>query len=256
MSENGNMIDGMIAINKNSPLPLYYQLKKDIMRLIDEGKLKRGDKIPSERKLCAYHNVSRMTVNKAIEKLVQEGYLYREQGKGTFVAEQEQAYVISPLASFTAEMEKRGFTPLTRLKKWKIIKAGDKLADKLRIKTEDKLYRLERVRFVEDTPFLWEKVHLPVKFCPDLERNELDNISLYRVLEEKYHYNLSYAEATVEPVLLNNQVASELETDENTLGLLFYQLTYLEEGRPIEWTEAYYRNDDHKFRLQFGEHMG
>lgn len=250
------MIEEMIVINRSSPLPLYYQLKKDIIRLIDEGKFNKGDKIPSERKLCAYHNVSRMTVNKAIEQLVQEGYLYREQGKGTFVAEWEQTRIISPLSSFTSEMEKRGFSSFTRLKKWGKIKAGVELADRLQIEPEDKLYRLERIRFVDDDPFLWEKVHLPVKFCPDLKKNELNNNSLYRVLKEKYHYNLSYAEATVEPVLLNNRVASELEADESTLGLLFYQLTYLKEGKPIEWTEAYYRNDNYKFRFKFGECMG
>ena len=76
----------MKKIVKDSPLPLHYQLKQILLEMIENELLKPGDSIPSERELCEAQDVSRMTVNKAILSLVNEGVLYREQGKGTFVA--------------------------------------------------------------------------------------------------------------------------------------------------------------------------
>ncbi|EPZ60599.1 bacterial regulatory s, gntR family protein [[Clostridium] sordellii ATCC 9714] len=76
----------MKLVDKNSTIPLHIQLMKIIKEMIESGELKAGDSIMPERELCTIQNVSRMTVNKAIVNLVNEDFLYRVQGRGTFVA--------------------------------------------------------------------------------------------------------------------------------------------------------------------------
>ncbi|MEG1134735.1 MAG: GntR family transcriptional regulator [Cellulosilyticaceae bacterium] len=69
----------------NSFVPLYYQLKKIIIDMIENEEIKPDETIPSEPKLMTIYDLSRTTVRKAIDELVNEGYLYKIQGKGTFV---------------------------------------------------------------------------------------------------------------------------------------------------------------------------
>ena len=76
-------------IDKNSPIPVYYQLKNDFMKKIANGVWKVGNCISSERELCEIYGVSRMTIRQAIGELVQDGILVRKKGKGTFVCEQK-----------------------------------------------------------------------------------------------------------------------------------------------------------------------
>jgi len=93
----------MRKINKNSPIPLYYQLREEIIRLIKNGDLLPKEKLPAERELSSFHGVSRMTINKAINELVKSDYLIRQQGRGTFVRELPDQFSISPLASFSEQ---------------------------------------------------------------------------------------------------------------------------------------------------------
>ena len=87
----------MQKVSKTSPLPLYYQIKNIIREMIENEELKPGEMLPAERELCEIQKVSRMTVNKAIMDLVNEGIVYREQGKGTFVAIPKEKQQISKL---------------------------------------------------------------------------------------------------------------------------------------------------------------
>ncbi|MFW6281916.1 MAG: GntR family transcriptional regulator, partial [bacterium] len=202
-----------------------------------------------------HHQVSRMTVNKAINELVQDNYLYREHGRGTFVANNITSTVISPLSSFTSEMNKQGKSPLTKLRDWKEIGASGNIARNLEISAKEKVIKMERLRIIENKPFIWEQVHIPLKKCPDLTQKDVKNNSLYQILENKYYFNLNYAEATVEPILLNNKISNLLKVGENTMGLLFYQTTYLDNGEPIEYTKAYYQSEQYKFKFKFGANI-
>ena len=75
----------LMNIDKYSPFPIYYQIQEWVKQLIEDGEWKPGDKIPSENELCDKFEVSRMTIRQAINNLVEQGYLYRKRGIGTFV---------------------------------------------------------------------------------------------------------------------------------------------------------------------------
>lgn len=92
-------------INKNSPIPIYYQLAEHIKQLIEKGDLSPGDSLPAEREYAEQYQISRMTVRQAFTQLVNAGYLSRRQGKGTFVAERKLEQPLQGLTSFTEDMK-------------------------------------------------------------------------------------------------------------------------------------------------------
>ena len=134
------------------------------------------------------------------------------------------------------------------------LKGSKEICQRLKIEEGSKIYQLKRLRLIEGSPFLWEIVYLPYEKCPNLNKEKIKNSSLYNLLENSYDLSLGHAEATVEPIIIPDEVAGKLKLQErNELGLLFHQLTFLQNGQPIEWTKAYYRSDSYKFKLKFGE---
>src|SRR5690625_2398768 len=111
----GKCVKKVKKVIKSSPIPIYCQLKEIIQEMIDNEELQPNDPIPTERELCKIHNISRMTVRTAIMSLVNEGVLYREQGKGTFVAGKKPKHQLSRLRGFTEDMEEMGHTVETKI---------------------------------------------------------------------------------------------------------------------------------------------
>src|SRR5918994_5276433 len=105
------MVQCMTGIVKTGPLPRYYQLKEVIRERIRSGDWAPGTLIPSERQLCERYGISRMTARQSITDLVNEGLLYREQGKGTYVGRPKIAQQLLRLTGFTEDMKVREQRP-------------------------------------------------------------------------------------------------------------------------------------------------
>lgn len=240
----------MQEINKKSPLPLYYQVKESILTAVKNKEFEVGERLPSERELAEYHNISRMTVKKAVDILVDNNYLIRKQGSGTFVADYHQSYSISPLLSFTKEMEKKGLNYNTKILAFNKI-TDYKIAAKMNLSPDSKLIQLERLRLIENKPFLLENTFLAADNFKDLKKEELKNSSLFKIIKNKYDIKLSNAEAEVEAVIFNAEIAAKMQIKEGLLGLYFEQFSKNEKEEIIEYTSAYYRNDNYKFKFSF-----
>ncbi len=237
-------------VSKQNPLPLYYQLKEIIQEMIENEELKPGDPVPPERELCEIHGISRMTARKAIMALVNEGILYREQGKGTFVSEPKIKQQLSQLRGFTEEMAEKGLKTDTQILSFKIKEATKKIRSHLNMdEKNNKVIEIRRLRIVEDEPFAIEIVWIPFNMCPDLQKDMLEGKSLYKIFKEKYGYTLDYAKQTIEPIMLNEYESDLLNLDIKSLALLFRRKTYLDDGRVIEYTKAIYRSDKYKYEV-------
>lgn len=240
----------MKKVNKNSPLPLYYQLKENILEQIINDEFKKDDKLPSERELAEYHDISRMTVKKAVDILVDSGYLYKKQGSGTYIASGREKYTISPLASFTKEMLKKGLDFRSKVIKFEKI-YDEKVSEKFNLNPKTEFYHLQRLRLIEDQPFLLENTYLPEYILPNLSIEELENDSLYKILKEKYNINLQKAEAEIEAVVISEEIADKMKLKDGMLGIYYEQFSKNAEGEIIEYTSAYYRNDNYRFKFTF-----
>lgn len=239
----------MKKVNKSSPIPLYYQLKDIICELIENEELRPNDPIPPERELCEYHGVSRMTVNKAITNLVNEGLLFREQGKGTFVAKPKEGYQLSRLLSFTEDMKAKGLQVDTRIISFQKKSATRKIQKALGLLEKENVFEIKRLRLVEHEPYALETAYLPVKLCEGLSAEKLDNKSLYDVLRSEYGLNMDYAHQTIEAVIVDEYESEILQVPEKSIALMLSRKTYLEGERPMEYTKAVYRGDKYKFEV-------
>lgn len=152
----------MLEIDKQSPLPIYYQIEAYLKQQIDDGLLKPGDTLPSEREFSEQFHVSRMTIRQAIMNLVNAGYLSRQKGRGTFVASQKIAMTLSGLTSFSEEIKHRGMRPLSCLLSYEVIPATDRIAQQLSIPNQTPVYEMKRLRLADDHPLALETAYIPV----------------------------------------------------------------------------------------------
>lgn len=240
----------MRKIVKSSPVPLYYQLKEIIQEMIDNEELKPGDPIPPERELCAIHEISRMTVREAVMALVNEGALYREQGKGTFVSKPKSKHQLSELKGLTEDMERLGHKVETKILGFDVAEATKSIGKTLNLSDMNShVISIQRLRIVDQEPYAVETVWLDQSKCPDLTKETLEGNSLYGILRDRYSIIPNYARQTVEPIMLSEYESELLGVEPDSMALLFRRTTYSADDEIIEYTKAIYRTDRHKFEI-------
>lgn len=146
---------------------LKYVRVRDYLRSLVTHELAVGDAIPSERLLCERFGVSRMTVRQAVDALVVEGLLQREQGRGTFVAPTKMDLEVR-LASFGEDMRRRGMAPSSRVLAAEEITASPDIADALELLPGEQVFHLHRVRLADGEPMAIEQSWLPARLAPGL----------------------------------------------------------------------------------------
>ncbi len=239
----------MKKIEKGNPLPMYFQIKEILSEMIENEELKSGDMIPPERELCRIQQVSRMTVNKAIMSLVNEGILYREQGKGTFVAEPKKKQILTKLKGFTEEMLDRGLKTETKIISFTINEVTKQIKSILKMPDgENKVIEITRLRIFNGEPLGIEIVWLPYNLFPDMTIGMVQGQSLYRVFKEKYNYYPKKAKQTIEPIILNDYEC-DLLNQKDSIAMLFWRSTYTAEGMRIEYNKSIYRSDIYKYEI-------
>lgn len=233
-------------------LPKYYVLKKSIIDMIEREEIPANQPIPSERELMNKYGVSRITARKAIDELVNEGYLYRIQGKGTFVKNDEFKQDLFLLTSCTEDIKKMGMVPSKKLIEAKIMLADKKRIRRLQIAEGDKVFMLRRVYYADCEPLNYTTAYLPYKLFPDIEKFDFQTESIYNLLEKNYAVKIIKATRTLEAVLTDSDEAKYLEVKKGDPVLLFRGVTIgIVSGKeiPIETFKSYYRSDKFKFYI-------
>jgi GntR family transcriptional regulator len=239
-----------MEINKNSPIPLYYQLAEILHEQIASGELKPGEQIPTERELCEKTGISRVTVRQAIAYLIRDGLLVARSGKGTFVAEPKFAYDPLHLLGFTEEMMQKGAAATSRVLEKEVVTPPAQVAAGLHLSSSATTVKIVRLRLSEGIPLLLETVYLPSALCPGLEQEDLADQSLYALLESKYGLRLSHARQTLEPTIANQYEAEMFGIPIGTGMILLQGVTFTDSNRPVEYFKAIYRGDRFKFELE------
>lgn len=218
--------------------------------MIEKEELLAGQALPAEREICVLQGISRMTVNKAIISLVNEGILYREQGKGTFVCKGKENQQFSQLKSFTELMIEKGIRPKTKLISFKVLIANKKIKSHLSLKAEQaKVIEIIRVRYSEDTPMVIETVYIPFRLCPDMTKEMIENNSLYDLLKTRYKYSFSKAKETIEPITLTRLEGTLLSQMPDALALKISRVTYTVDEVPLEYSKSILRSDKYKYEV-------
>lgn len=228
-------------IDKNNPTPLYYQLQEILREKIECGVWKPGETIPTEMEIVDHYGISRSTVRQAILGLVNDGYVRREKSKGTIViSAADRKRVIGSLMSFTAEMDMKGIQHYSRILNQSVEPADAILAAKLELQTDADVYYLKRIRYINDRPFLLDEHFIPYYLVPEIVDRYRENTSLYALLQETYHLNLSHGQITFETVLPPSAEASGyLKVNPSTSLILAERIVYSESDVALDYFKAY-----------------
>ena len=236
-------------VDKNIPIPIYYQLKRIIRQKIEEKEWKPSDKVPSESYLSDYNKISIMTVRQAINELRDERLLYKIRGKGVFVSKPKLERDLSELTSFTEKLIKSGFNIKRKILDLRIVPAASDVAEKLEIKKNADIMQVERLMIDDNTPFYYDINIFPHDLCQNLSREDFYQASIYSLLENKLGLNLDFANLTIEAISCQDHQSKLLKIKNGAPVLHLYQVTHLKAGRPVQIIDAVARNDIFKYTL-------
>ncbi len=236
-------------VDPNNFLPKYYQLANILREQIEKGDLHEHQSIPSERRLEKLYSVSRTTIRQALDLLAQQGFLYREHGRGTFVSPRKLQKGISELTSFTEDMKRRGLVPGQRILEIGPARPPEEVIRHLGLPPQtETLLRVERLRLGDDVPMGLQTSYYSLPEGQTITREELEAYgSIYRLLQERFHLIPTEADETLEVILAGPQEAGLLHIAEGSPLLLSERTTYSQARRPIEFVRILYRGDRYRY---------
>ena len=233
-----------------SDTPLYMQLVAYFRLQIQAGVLKPGDKMLSENDLCKVLHISRTTVRLCMEQLAGDGLLLRFRGKGSFIADRRLKRNINYLYSFSENIRAAGAVPTSIVLESKIVTVSKAIAKNLQLPEKNsKVFKLKRLRCANREPVIVECSYIPYYFCPEIEKIDFSETSLYETLHAQYNMDAYHAVETIGAILIDPINAGLLHCAEGAPGYRIERISNLESGYVFEYTVSATRADKCEFRL-------
>jgi GntR family transcriptional regulator len=229
------------ALPDNLPEGLKGAQLQEILEAYVAG-LEPGSPLPSEREMAQRFGIARMTVRGQLERLVHRGLVYRQPGRGTFVAERMLSHT-DHLTSFTEDMHVRGLTPGARLVEAGLIQADRALAARMEISRGSQVARIRRVRTADTAPMAVEVTHLPARRFPGLIDQDLTTQGLYELLVNSYGVQIRQGVHRVTVLTLEPADAALLEVSPGQPAFRIERTTRDADGVVIEYASSIYRGD-------------
>lgn len=233
----------MNAIVRDSKLPFYHQLYEILRNGILRGEWKPGDMLPSESELIQQFQVSRITVRQALEALVNDGLIYRQRGRGTFVAHPTVEQGLSRIVSFTDDMRQRGFHPGTEVLSSGLMPAPPDIAEKLQVESGEELACVERLRLADGEPMSIEESHLVHRYCPGVLQHDYAQNPLREILDNEYGIRWMRAKQVIRAIPATRKLAHKLSIPAQATLLYIERVSYSQQNIPVEFLRLYHRGD-------------
>lgn len=235
----------MARIDRDSPVPYYFQLKRAIGGEIAAGRWAPGERIPSEPELGERFGVSRTTVRQALVELESEGVLRRDKGRGRFVAEsRSRSRFLQSSRGFYDEAVRAGRNVTSRVLRCEVGPLPGWAAEALGLPRESGGVALERLRFVDGEPVMYVVSHFVEELAGAVLGADLESGSLYGALREREELVVVGGRRVVEAVGAPGEVARPLGVREGRPLLYVEAVSWGEEARPFECYRAWYRSDN------------
>lgn len=229
------------TIDKNIPLPLYYQLKQIIINLIDDGVYKEDETIPTEHELIDKYQLSRTTVRQALNELVTEGYLYKRKGVGTFVSSKkkindQQEVINSTIYKLDKVINRNGFVCKTKFLNVGITEATPDIAKHLSINVGDLVWVMDRVRYAGIKVASFSRSYIDKKLLENFDKEAKEAAQhFYQYLDSK-GLKVSIIRETLIPSLPDSEVRKILEVSSTNPIMLVQDTGYADDGAVIEYS--------------------
>ena len=229
-------------------VPLYYQLASILRDHIVSGKYHAGDRLPTEEALARDYDVSRITIRQALSDLEREGFIKREAGRGTFVADRRTFSNTFRLEGSLGDLISMGLTTSVKVLTLATIRASASEADFLRVNLGDPIVRCTRLRLHAGTPFSYIINHVPGDLGKHLSAEAWKKGSILRQIETELGILMGDADQTISASLADAHLARLLKTTIGAALLSVDRVVRSIEGRPVEHVHSYYRSDVYSFK--------
>lgn len=229
-------------------VPAYIRIHDSIKKKIDRGVWEIGQRLPSERDLADDYEVSRMTLRQAITLLVEEGILERRVGSGTYVASHRVQEKMRGTTSFTEIVRSQGKTPSSQLISYQRKLANEAEIQQLQLKATDTVVRMERVRFADNVPLVFEVASIPEKLIQSFNQEDITE-HFFQTLTDN-GYEIGKSQQTIYAKNASERVANYLKVPKNHAVLALTQVSYFTDGRPFEYVHSQYVGDRFEFYLE------
>src|SRR5215471_18424528 len=232
--------------------PLYERVQSVLAGDIADGSLAPDMQLPSEDGLVARFKVSRTTVRKAIQNLVDRGLVEIRRGKGTFVTRPKITQELTELTGFVEDMLALGRTSTARLLDKCIVAADETVAHHLRLAPGTLVVRLRRVRLADNVAISFDETYLPRKLGEKVAENDLTAEPVFALLEIKYDTPLIEAEYKLEAAAADSVAAQALQVLAGSPIFLIERTSYTTGNRPVDYERLHYRGDLIRFVTRLG----
>ena len=235
-------------------VPLYARVEEVLASEIARGDLQPGDRLQSEDELLVRFGVSRITVRRAVQNLIQRGVLEIRRGLGTFVLAPKISQDLTRLTGFVEDMEVHGRKASARVVSKGIVAANETVARQLAIGTGTHVMRIERVRFADSVPMSFDETYLPLDIGKKIIRNDLQVEPIFTLLEKKYGFTLVEAEYKLEAATASSRIAEALAVPIGSPIFRIERTSFTKGGHPIDYETLSYRGDLIKFVTRLARH--
>lgn len=239
----------MIERLSNDPTPVYYKLQMKIQKQIEEGQWAPGENIPTERELSQTYNLSSGTVKKALLNLVNAGYLYRIQGKGTFVAGTTLRRGSLRYYRLQKDFRDKEIDLMVELLSLKKIKGRSQYNTNLQIGPKQELYEMKRLFLSGTKPLIYCVSYMPCKMFPNLEDYVGDfsgEMTLYKLLEQEYNITTVSNKKMISVVQAQKDVTKMLKVPDGQHLLFIEMMSFTYKNKPYECRRTFCLTDNQK----------
>ncbi|GIQ68946.1 GntR family transcriptional regulator [Xylanibacillus composti] len=234
-------------INKTGPEPIYVQVQNWMRGNISSGIWKANEKIPSESDLADKLQISRGSLKQAIKQLVDEGVLLQIHGKGTFVkGKQLESPVAERLISTAESLLESGNEFTTHVVSVERVAASQVVAEVLNMQEGNQVYRLQRIRYLEEIPVMYLENYLSCERFPDLDRVDFESETLFSIMEQQYNSKIHWGKRSFVAEGATKSKAELLQIEKGTPIILLEQVTYSDQSEPLEYSKVWIRSDQMK----------
>jgi DNA-binding GntR family transcriptional regulator len=216
----------MELIDREDHQKLYLQLQYIIKKKIESGEWPLSSQIPTEEELCNTFSVSRATVRTAVLELVRQGYLKRQQGKGTFIHKNIVSDGIAMLTNLKELMFEDGLALTTKVIARTVMMPVDDLDAKLNIPPDKHIIYIKRLYSVDEEPVLLQESYIPYHLCPLLLEDDIERHSLFDIFEKNYGIKITRVDNHIDITHLSLNESLAIGLTEGAAAILLSQYFY------------------------------
>jgi GntR family transcriptional regulator len=249
------MMNNMLAAGSLTLAPLYKEVKSRLTRSLAAGEWKPGEAIPSESRLAAQFNVSIGTIRKAIDELVAERILVRQQGRGTFVATHTENRTLFYFFHIVGKDGSREL-PVSEMLSFRRARAGAEDEERLEVGRGERILQVENVLKLGGRPVIFDEITVPAALFRDLDENVFGGRdgTIYGLYQARYGINVIRISERLAAASPSARVAAVLGVRRSAPVLVIRRIAYTYDDVPVEYRVSWVNTEHHEYLSDLWKH--